>query len=574
MPIDPVISLALAVESNPGIYALLLGAGISRAAGILTGGEIQADLIQRIAKTIGEDPGDDAVGWFERRYQLKPDYSSILNQLGRTRAERQSLLRRYFEPDEHEKAKGLKLPTKAHHAIADLMANGYIRVVLTTNFDRLLEQALSSRAIQPVVWTPSNIAGAEPPTHAKNTIIKIHGDYLDHRLKNTVEELSKYEPRLKRYLHRVFDEFGLIVCGWSAESDVAMRDAILKTKTRRYSIFWSSRSDFGEKAKEIIANRKAQLIVTPSADDFFRGLKEKVNILRRFPETNAVDIEVAIRRAKHLVAEPSGNVELRDLLISETEAFASLLATDNRFDLSSPDLSDGSQRTRLKDYEQSAERLAKILAVGAFHLGPNSDAMSLLYPLERLAAPLYPPGNEIWERLARYPAMLCLYNLGVAATAARNAPLLRGILTLPVRPGVVDLGYSPVVEVLNPDGVLPDSGFVPEFGKLHSEYLADAIKNIVRGIVPDARRFRENFDLFEYAHWFFESVLPDGTTPKYVARNFSQWVTPELWLPSRLQIGASNDPRCLFLRKVIGHEPPGLSAKQEAAHRVLANQGG
>lgn len=38
--IDPLYSLALSMESNPGIYALLLGSGVSRIAGIPTGWEI------------------------------------------------------------------------------------------------------------------------------------------------------------------------------------------------------------------------------------------------------------------------------------------------------------------------------------------------------------------------------------------------------------------------------------------------------------------------------------------------------------------------------------------------------
>lgn len=40
-------SIAFALQSNKGVYALLLGSGISRSAGIPTGWEIVLDLIKK-----------------------------------------------------------------------------------------------------------------------------------------------------------------------------------------------------------------------------------------------------------------------------------------------------------------------------------------------------------------------------------------------------------------------------------------------------------------------------------------------------------------------------------------------
>jgi hypothetical protein len=55
--------------------------------------------------------------------------------------------------------------------------------------------------------------------------VKLNGDYLDTRIKNTPEELSGYHPSIDRLLDRVLDEYGLIVCGWSADWDTALRRA-------------------------------------------------------------------------------------------------------------------------------------------------------------------------------------------------------------------------------------------------------------------------------------------------------------------------------------------------------------
>jgi hypothetical protein len=47
MKLDPPVDLAHAVHTRPGVYALLLGSGISRAAGIPTSDEIMNELIRR-----------------------------------------------------------------------------------------------------------------------------------------------------------------------------------------------------------------------------------------------------------------------------------------------------------------------------------------------------------------------------------------------------------------------------------------------------------------------------------------------------------------------------------------------
>jgi NAD-dependent SIR2 family protein deacetylase len=66
----------------------------------------------------------------------------LLDALVATPAERQQLLRGYFEPTEEGAEQGIKTPTVAHQAIAELVSEGYVRVVLTTNFDRLTERAI------------------------------------------------------------------------------------------------------------------------------------------------------------------------------------------------------------------------------------------------------------------------------------------------------------------------------------------------------------------------------------------------------------------------------------------------
>ena len=191
MSIDPALSLALSVHAHKGVYAILVGSGISKSAGIPTGFEVITDLIRRIATADGGNVGDVPEKWYLNKYKKAATYSDLIEMLAPTSEERMSLLRGYFEPTEEEAEKGLKVPTKGHHAIARLVKRGFIKVIITTNFDRLLERAIEAEGIAPVVVaTPNQILGMMPLQHVTTClIIKVHGDYLDTRIKNTTLEL-------------------------------------------------------------------------------------------------------------------------------------------------------------------------------------------------------------------------------------------------------------------------------------------------------------------------------------------------------------------------------------------------
>lgn len=57
--IDPLDSLTFSLHSNKGAYAVLLGSGVSRAAGIPTGWEVVEDLIRRLAKIRSDECAPD-----------------------------------------------------------------------------------------------------------------------------------------------------------------------------------------------------------------------------------------------------------------------------------------------------------------------------------------------------------------------------------------------------------------------------------------------------------------------------------------------------------------------------------
>ena len=54
--LDPISVIAFDMQAAKGVFALLLGSGVSRAAKIPTGWVITLDLVRSVARLRGEDP--------------------------------------------------------------------------------------------------------------------------------------------------------------------------------------------------------------------------------------------------------------------------------------------------------------------------------------------------------------------------------------------------------------------------------------------------------------------------------------------------------------------------------------
>ncbi|MGL3214044.1 SIR2 family protein [Bradyrhizobium sp. BR 1433] len=276
--IDPLNSLAFSVYENKAVYCVLLGSGVSRSVEIPTGWEITLDLVRRVAALEGVTDQQDWAAWYRSTHQVDPGYSDLLDQLAATPDERRSILHSYIEPTAEDLEAGKKIPTQAHRAIARLVQAGYVKVILTTNFDRLMEGALRDVGVEPtVIASEDALKGAVPLIHSRCYVVKLHGDYLDTRILNTETELSKYTSAMNKLLDRIIDEHGLIVSGWSADWDPALRAALTRAPTRRYPMYWAARGEPSKIATDLISQRAGRIIRIDSADTFFESLERLVS---------------------------------------------------------------------------------------------------------------------------------------------------------------------------------------------------------------------------------------------------------------------------------------------------------
>ena len=502
--IDPLTSLSISIYDNKGVYALLLGSGVSRDAGIPTGWEIVLDLIRKLALIENEDCEPDPDIWYIDKFDEEPGYSKILSQLTHSPAERNQLLKGYFEPNDEELENGLKIPTDAHKAIADLVKDGYIRVIITTNFDRLLEKALESINVTPTVISTSDSAeGAIPLQHTQCSIIKVNGDYLDTRFKNTPDELAEYDEQINNLLDRIFDEFGLIVCGWSAKWDLALYKTIEHCKNHRFTTYWTIRGEAKEKLDKLIKLRKAKTILIQDADTFFLKLAENVIALDRIDRPHPLSAKLAVTSLKKYLVDDKHRIYLHDFVMQEVEKLYIELS-DEHFPAKSSEkpFSPEELNHRLQRYESLTEIVQSMMINGCYW-GDTSQENIWIKCLERIANPSSEMnGLEVWLRLRLYPALLLLYGGGIASIAAENYSTFSALLTkVTFRKAYENSG--PLVSGLFTSSVITDDvqkhiiGAEGSYTPL-SKHLFQVLREPLKEFLPHNIDYRDCFERFEY----------------------------------------------------------------------------
>lgn len=525
--LDALTSTSFAVHNAKGVYALLLGSGISRAANVPTGWEVTLDLIRRIAATLNESEGcqNNPEEWYRSRFKSDPDYSSLLEQLAISPAERTALLARYFDGTGDFDGEPLQ-PTKAHMAIAKMVSRGYIRVVVTTNFDRLMERALEAQGISPtIIATPDAIQGALPLAHATCTLIKLHGDYRDARLRNTVTELSSYDEHTQSLIDKVLDEYGLIISGWSATWDIALRNAIVRAANRRFTTVWTFVSTLSPEAQELIHFRQARTIKVASSDSFFTEMNEKLEALESFDAPHPLSVDLAVQMAKKYVVEDRYRVQLYDLVMGEAEQ---AMSSFNVFP-TSLQIPPESYLLRIKHYEAIMERLLCVL-VNVAYWGEPSSITCLVGTIERLMGLKGNLGGfDYLIDLQLYPATLAFYAVGLGFVTAGN---YRGFTALvkEFRTGAGEMNHriEPASERLQLQGsiksevvnqALESRNYTPG-----SDRVSELFAPIFQKYLPSVIDYEGSFDRFEFLNAL---VLADSRASK--DRNICGWRGRWVW---------------------------------------------
>lgn len=498
------IALAHAMVQRPGAYALLVGSGVSRAAGIPTGWEVTLELCRRLAVLEDAEDVADPEEWYRQEKGAEPSYSDLVEGLAPNPADQQALLSSFFEPTAEERDRDEKVPTEAHRAIARLAASGHVRIILTTNFDRLLEDALTAEGVQPtVVSSPDGLAGMEPLHQARCVVVKLHGDYKDVRIRNSESALSAYEEPTDRLLDQVLDEYGLVIAGWSGDWDHALRAAILRARSRRYATVWVARGQAApsEKASELIAARAGEIVNALGADEFFRELESRVTALTEAAAPSPLTVAMAVAETKRALGDPDRHrVRMHDLVVTEAKALHERTAAVLHEDLEGVRLTGDLIRQTSARVIAAAETLMTTTALASYHggLGPEPwlEASLLLGRDMR---------GRKWTEfdLSVLPSVLLLYAIGVPAVASGRFDLFGAVMDRNVPRGG-GRAIEPFLKLTRPWG-FANGGcaqlLIGDDARMKtpiSDYLHGVIRPWFAPIVADEDRWSRAFDEFEY----------------------------------------------------------------------------
>ena len=428
---DQFLPLAFALHSTPGAYAVLAGAGVSLGAGLPSAWGIVVELVNQIAQL--EDPNhpeldeETAGPWYEERFKKEPAYSELLEQLAPTPHQREALLRGFFESrdEDTEQRPG---PSKAHTAVAAMMASGTIKVIVTLNFDRLFETALRQLQIEPVVIATDADAEGMAPLHTiDHCVIHLHGDYRSAAsMLNTTKELKVYRPHMQRLLEQVVRDYGLIVAGWSVTYDVALKETIAAHHRPRFTMGWIDPSPLRDAARELVSAKDAQVLPT-TADNALGRLADQVTALRERRARHPATLTVATSRIKRQLAGQRPAIAAHDMVAAEMGTLVDHPALVMRRYQSG----DGDSYERRFDQLAEASRTPAGCVAALAYWGDDTTDQWWVPELERFAQTPRVSGMTSYIELPYVVGTRLLYAAGVAATAARRYALVDRALSVP-----------------------------------------------------------------------------------------------------------------------------------------------
>jgi hypothetical protein len=526
-PSDALIPVAYAIHSSPKRYALLLGAGISISAGLPTGPEASGSMIRKIAQGRGEtiEEGHNlsaCLTWFERIFEASATFDLLMEKLGISEANRRDGLLPFIIPLDGNGHAISIAPTPAHRAIAELVKEGLVSTIITTNFDHLLEDAIkNATGIPPLVITSDTDPSLMSVFPDRCRVVKVNGDFSIKKLKITPEDLKLYDSAMKDYIRRIGSEYGLIICGWSGEFDLGLVEILAALEVRRYPTFWALRPD-GEIPMGLNTALKPCPIQIESADGFFTGTHTVVNRLQVVERDQPLSIQVAIRKVTDALQQPRPEIVLRELLQKETDLVLDELAKDDYLPLGDVNIPLVFQ-SRVLALERKTAPLAAMLSTIAYY--DDSQYCDLVYDvIERLIniqyiSPFHEGArrfigfpysvnrfNDCLFNLRLLPALLSIYSAGIAATKAFHLNMLDAILEPKMRmAGSFTLVNEPYMQFVNPRVILGGSDLCVNlnqtlFGISGDIFLYpyNTAYRILNHLIPNRDRFSQMYDVFEY----------------------------------------------------------------------------
>lgn len=189
--------------------------------------------------------------WFDAGGSLVEQYPQIIERLLQPREDRKQFFLAQIAP---------RVPrSPGYSALAELVAAGWLRTVLTPNFDHLVHDAWRAepriRRIQ-AIQTPAE-AGLISTAPPYPQIVHLHGSVEHYTDQNLEDETRELDTALRQRLLPLLRDRPLIVLGYRGAEPSIMRDLLIDGATEcsnyRYGIFWCVRGGERDDVHPLVA---------------------------------------------------------------------------------------------------------------------------------------------------------------------------------------------------------------------------------------------------------------------------------------------------------------------------------
>lgn len=264
-------------------FCFILGAGASVSSGIPTGLQMMGqwrdyllqesknipNLIEERAENLGI-PEEEYAHIFKSDYELRSeDYFTLYD----LRFEGTSNSASTFL-EEHMTGKS---PSCGYYYLADLLCNTKNRLVITTNFDSLMEDALFiSQSTHPLVAGHESLAPLIGNDSRRPVVAKIHRDLL-YKPMNRREETQALERSWIQPLSKALSKYIPVVIGYGGGDQSLMS---LLQELQLDGIFWCTRGERekpSEKIQRIIEQHNGYWVPILGFDELLLQIYEKFN---------------------------------------------------------------------------------------------------------------------------------------------------------------------------------------------------------------------------------------------------------------------------------------------------------
>ncbi|MES2654999.1 MAG: hypothetical protein V4620_05380 [Bacteroidota bacterium] len=252
-------------------FCFILGAGASKSSGIPTGFDLANDWLEDIKEN---ETKDDFDKWVKEN---KIDVKHIGNHYG-------VIYKKRFSLDEQSgydilnKVMEHAKPSFGYSVLAQLLSSSQHNIVITTNFDSLMEEALFTFSYKrPLVCGHESLTGYAKASYNRPLIAKIHRDLLLHPMSNP-NDIQLLADGWSNALDGVFNTSIPVVIGYGGNDGSLM--SYLKNKKGLGNFFWCVRKSDSPKKEviDVLKNSNGKLVEIEDFDSLMFDLLEALDL--------------------------------------------------------------------------------------------------------------------------------------------------------------------------------------------------------------------------------------------------------------------------------------------------------